>query len=209
MTLPSWITVGRLVLVPVILVLLWLYGESLAQGRPAETLRWTALGFFLLAAVTDALDGILARRLQQETRLGKALDPLADKLLILAMLLALSHVGPPSASLVPRWFAYLMASRDLFLLLGGLFLHAKFQRFQAQPHWTGKVATFLTVFIICGGFLRLERLEGLCAVAASFALFSLGVYCRYGIRSWIRASYLEPCASREHRNQKKAQGFPQ
>ncbi|MGG6294282.1 CDP-diacylglycerol--glycerol-3-phosphate 3-phosphatidyltransferase [Leptolyngbya sp. AN02str] len=99
MNLPTWITVSRLVGVPVLLVLL---------HQPTESLRWLALAIFLVAAGTDWLDGYLARKLNQVTDLGKFLDPLVDKLLVLAPLLSLIQLGQ-----VPAWGVFLILAREL------------------------------------------------------------------------------------------------
>jgi CDP-diacylglycerol--glycerol-3-phosphate 3-phosphatidyltransferase len=99
MNLPTWITVSRLLGVPLLLILL---------RTPTETTQWIALGIFLVAAGTDWLDGYLARRLNQVTDLGKFLDPLVDKLLVLAPLLALIELG-----LVPAWGVFLILAREL------------------------------------------------------------------------------------------------
>jgi CDP-diacylglycerol--glycerol-3-phosphate 3-phosphatidyltransferase len=80
MNLPNLITLSRLLGLPFILYLL---------NQPTPEQRWWALGIFLVAALTDWLDGYLARRLEQVTELGKFLDPLVDKLLVLAPLLSL------------------------------------------------------------------------------------------------------------------------
>lgn len=99
MNLPTWITVSRLLGVPVILALL-------VMPTPARCIG--AAGVFLLAAGTDWLDGYLARRLNQITELGKFLDPLVDKLLVLAPLLALVEMGR-----VPAWGVFLILAREL------------------------------------------------------------------------------------------------
>ncbi|MBD3885435.1 CDP-diacylglycerol--glycerol-3-phosphate 3-phosphatidyltransferase [Phormidium tenue FACHB-886] len=99
MNLPTWITVSRLFGVPLLLYLLY---------QPTEQSRWIAVGIFLLAAGTDWLDGYLARRLNQVTDLGKFLDPLVDKLLVLAPLLALIELGQ-----VPAWGVFLILAREL------------------------------------------------------------------------------------------------
>ncbi|NEQ06444.1 MAG: CDP-diacylglycerol--glycerol-3-phosphate 3-phosphatidyltransferase, partial [Moorea sp. SIO4E2] len=78
MTLPNWITFSRLLGLPFILYFL---------NHPTDQSRWISLGIFLLAAGTDWLDGYLARKLNQITDLGKFLDPLVDKFLVLAPLL--------------------------------------------------------------------------------------------------------------------------
>jgi CDP-diacylglycerol---glycerol-3-phosphate 3-phosphatidyltransferase len=99
LNLPTWITVSRLLGVPFLL-----YGLQ----NPTPTTRWIVLGIFLVAAGTDWLDGYLARRLNQVTELGKFLDPLVDKLLVLAPLIALVALGQ-----VPAWGVFLILAREL------------------------------------------------------------------------------------------------
>lgn len=99
MNLPTWITFSRLLGVPFILYFL---------HEPTAAHRWICLAIFLLAAGTDWLDGYLARKLNQITDLGKFLDPLVDKLLVLAPLLALVELGQ-----VPAWGVFLILAREL------------------------------------------------------------------------------------------------
>lgn len=99
MTLATWVTLSRLIAVPFLL-----YG--LYQPTPAS--RWFSLIVFLLAATTDWVDGYLARKLNQVTELGKFLDPLVDKLLVLAPLLSLVELGQ-----VPAWGVFLILAREL------------------------------------------------------------------------------------------------
>ncbi|MDJ0703399.1 MAG: CDP-diacylglycerol--glycerol-3-phosphate 3-phosphatidyltransferase [Leptolyngbyaceae cyanobacterium MO_188.B28] len=99
MNLPTWITVSRLLGVPIILYVLL---------DPTPTYRWISVIIFLAAAGTDWLDGYLARRLNQITDLGKFLDPLVDKLLVLAPLLALVEMGE-----IPAWGVFLILAREL------------------------------------------------------------------------------------------------
>jgi CDP-diacylglycerol---glycerol-3-phosphate 3-phosphatidyltransferase len=99
MNIPNWITVSRLLGVPLLLYLL---------DQPTQQSQWIALAVFLIAAGTDWLDGYLARRLNQITDLGKFLDPLVDKLLVLAPLLMLIELGK-----VPAWGVFLILAREL------------------------------------------------------------------------------------------------
>jgi len=99
MNLPTWVTLSRLLAIPPIL-----YGLQ----SPTVTSRWVVLGIFLVAAGTDWVDGYLARRLNQVTELGKFLDPLVDKLLVLAPLLSLIELGD-----VPAWGVFLILAREL------------------------------------------------------------------------------------------------
>ena len=99
MTLPNWITFSRLLGLPVLFY--WLH-------NPTVETRIYSLAIFLIAAGTDWLDGYLARKLNQVTDLGKFLDPLVDKLLVLAPLLALIQLGQ-----VPAWGVFLILAREL------------------------------------------------------------------------------------------------
>lgn len=99
MNIPTWITLSRLLGVPLLLVLL---------QAPTAAQRWWAAGIFVVAASTDWLDGYLARRLNQVTDLGKFLDPLVDKLLVLAPLLMLVGLGQ-----VPAWGVFLIVAREI------------------------------------------------------------------------------------------------
>ena len=99
MNIPNWITFSRLLGVPTILYTL---------NTPTNQNLWICLIIFLIASATDFLDGYLARKLNQVTDLGKFLDPLVDKLLILAPLLALIELGK-----VPAWGVFLILGREL------------------------------------------------------------------------------------------------
>ncbi|PSB00841.1 CDP-diacylglycerol--glycerol-3-phosphate 3-phosphatidyltransferase [Merismopedia glauca] len=99
MTIPNWITLSRLLGLPIIL-----YGLHQASS----TWHWACFAIFLLAASTDWLDGYLARKLNQVSELGKFLDPLVDKLLILIPLLALIE-----NQTVPAWGVCLILFREL------------------------------------------------------------------------------------------------
>ncbi|MBE9078660.1 CDP-diacylglycerol--glycerol-3-phosphate 3-phosphatidyltransferase [Romeria aff. gracilis LEGE 07310] len=99
MNLPTWITTIRLLGIPLVLV---------ALQDPTDARRWFSVGAFILFAGTDWLDGYLARRLNQVTDLGKFLDPLVDKLLVLAPLMALVELGQ-----IPGWGVFLILAREL------------------------------------------------------------------------------------------------
>lgn len=99
MNIPNTITFSRLLGVPFILYLL---------QYPSDQNRLICLAIFLIVASTDWLDGYLARKLDQVTELGKFLDPLVDKLLVLAPLLALVALGK-----LPAWGVFLILGREL------------------------------------------------------------------------------------------------
>ncbi|MGF1525055.1 MAG: CDP-diacylglycerol--glycerol-3-phosphate 3-phosphatidyltransferase [Leptolyngbyaceae cyanobacterium] len=135
MNLPTWVTVSRLLGVPVVLILLL---------DPTPTHTWIAVGVFLIAAGTDWVDGYLARRLDQVTELGKFLDPLVDKLLVLAPLLALIELGE-----VPAWGVFIILAREL--TIAGWRVNPAFQA-QTVPGATiwGKAKTVIQIGAIAG-----------------------------------------------------------
>lgn len=124
MNVPNLITTLRLLLLPVFLTLL-------VYRRPAP-----ALAVLLAAALSDALDGLIARRLNQKTAIGSFLDPLADKLLSVSGFVALSFLGP-----IPAWFVIIVLSRDVIISLGALVLYIHDGRLEIAPSLSGKAAT--------------------------------------------------------------------
>lgn len=107
-SLPNILTYGRVAAVPVVAGLLF--------WPEIHWVRWTALGLFALAAITDFFDGYLARAWQQQSSLGRMLDPIADKLLVAACLLVL--VADQTISGVSMWAAIVILCREI--LVSGL-----------------------------------------------------------------------------------------
>jgi cardiolipin synthase len=133
-TVPNVLSYLRLLAVPVFVALH-------LGGRPG----W-ALALFLAAALTDSLDGFLARLLDQQTKLGAFLDPLADKLLMGAALIMLFFEDE-----APLWMVLLVAFRDGAMALGALVVRRKGLEVPAAPSRVGKYAMFaLTCYIVLG-----------------------------------------------------------
>jgi len=124
LTLANRLTILRILVTPVIVVLL-LYRQMGA-----------ALTLFLLAGVTDGLDGLVARSWKQKTALGMVLDPLADKLLLTSTVITLTILKE-----LPRWFAIILVSRDLFLIGGSMLLYMFLGKLGTPPSWLGKLTT--------------------------------------------------------------------
>jgi cardiolipin synthase len=133
---PNRISLLRLLLIGPFVVLL-LNAEGTAHWS-----RWGAFAIFVIMAVSDFIDGQLARRLDQRTRLGAILDPLADKALIICsvVLLSLESVVPPPYA-IPSWVVVAVVGKDLWVLGGFLVLYLATNRFKVQPSWPGKLAT--------------------------------------------------------------------
>jgi cardiolipin synthase len=131
LNVPNALTATRILLAP---VFLWLYLRGSEDG---------ALTAFAVAAGTDALDGLAARLLRQQTRLGAFLDAAADKLLLACALIALAVKGQ-----VPWWLTGLVVGRDVLLAAGSLFLAAHHAPVPVRPTRVGKYATALVALII-------------------------------------------------------------
>jgi cardiolipin synthase len=129
-TLPNLLSFLRLALVPVFLVLI-------IRGEDA----W-ALLVLVVSSTTDFLDGFLARKLGQVTRLGQLLDPAADRLYIFAAL-----IGLASRELVPWWIVLVVLGRDVFMLALGVIL-ANFGFGPLPVHQLGKIATFCLFYAL-------------------------------------------------------------
>lgn len=146
MTTANKITVIRILLVPVFIAEVLYYADT---GR--EWQRLAALITFAVAALSDGIDGYIARRFNQRSVLGAILDPLADKLLLVSGIVLLSrHVGH-GLERIPFWLTMTVIGRDAILLLGLIIVHYICGRMNVRPHLVGKVATVLqmaTVFWI-------------------------------------------------------------
>ena len=107
MNIANQLTVGRVLLVFVFMGIIW------NPWLPLETTLWIALAIFVIASLTDFLDGYLARKYKLVTNLGKFMDPLADKMLVTAAMIALvdlSHVLP--AGVLPAWIVVVILLRE-------------------------------------------------------------------------------------------------
>ncbi|PIE51564.1 CDP-diacylglycerol--glycerol-3-phosphate 3-phosphatidyltransferase [Candidatus Fermentibacteria bacterium] len=129
---PNRLTVARIVMAPVIMILL-----QMGNGLP----RWAALGFFVAAALTDMVDGYLARKYGWISNLGKFLDPLADKLLV-----ALAWIGLARLGLIAQWTTYIIVGREL--LITGLRSIAAYAGVLILPSGLGKWKAAVQMFTV-------------------------------------------------------------
>jgi cardiolipin synthase len=136
LTLANQLTLARLLLVPA-LVILVVYGHN----------GW-ALVTFVVAGLTDALDGLIARRAGQRTSLGALLDPMADKLLLLSTFVVLTLPGLNLTNQIPLWLTVLVISRDVIIVVTVAVVNLAVERFTFYPSVFGKIATF--VYILTG-----------------------------------------------------------
>ena len=183
MTFASKITIARICLVPVYVALAFYYGHTVKIGQPDESLRWWALGVFVLAASSDGIDGWVARRFNQHSKFGAYIDPIADKALLLSGVITLSLVdwGAPGWRL-PLWFAAVVVLRDCIILGGIKILYLNHREVKILPHWTGKITTVAQMVAIGWVMLRVTDISPVypCFVAAVFTIWSSVAYIRQG-----------------------------
>ena len=174
-------------MIPLFVVMAIYYGQSVQRGEPLEWQRFAAIMIFLLASVSDGLDGYVARRYNQRSSLGIILDPIADKGLLLSGVITLSISNwseDPDYGHFPAWFPVLIIARDAVILVGAVVLHLLNGRVQVKPHWTGKIATVLQMLAIGWVMLQLHFLPLIYVVCAAgvFTFVSGIVYVRNGVR---------------------------
>lgn len=171
MNIPNSLTILRILLIPVFIGFMTYrqYGYALAA--------------LLCAGVTDALDGLVARMTNQQTRLGEILDPLADKLLLTSAFLTLAALR-----LVPSWVVILVVSRDVILMLGTVVAHVTNVSIDIRPTVLGKGTTLcqltyvlMVVAMIWRG-VKIGALLPLLVVMVSFTLASGFHYLYRGYR---------------------------
>ena len=151
MGLANWLTIVRILLVPVLVICL-VYNRALL-----------AFGTFVVAGVTDMMDGYIARTRGTKTRLGAFLDPLADKLLLTASFVTLTYKYP---KVLPFWLTAIVLSRDLLLILVAVLIMLTGGQLNPTPTALGKASTvfqMLTVgvaLLVVGGARLLAAAEG-------------------------------------------------
>lgn len=147
MNLPNLITVFRILLAPFFFV------ELVSYQAGQEPHRWAAFWLLTAGVISDALDGFLARILKCQTQLGKFLDPLADKLLLLSGFIGLLWVSELPYN-PPVWFTVAIVFRDLVIVIGLIILTIFSRKPEVKPNMLGKATTFfqmITLLAIVAG----------------------------------------------------------
>lgn len=180
---PNRISILRLLLVGPFVMLL------MNQGDWAYA-RYAAMGIFVVMAASDFLDGILARRLNQKTRLGAILDPLADKVLIVCsvVLLAIPNSAVPGF-LLPNLVMVAIVGKDLWVILGFIVIYLVTDRLRVHPTLAGKATTFGQLVMV--GLILispdLNRLSGSLGSRLAFTVsWIVGGLCIAAIISYTR-----------------------
>ena len=164
-TFPSLLSASR---VPIALAV------SFCVLSEAPDARFWAGWFVLIGVATDFLDGYLARRFHQVSEFGKIIDPLADKIGVGLVFVALAIAGD-----LELWIVLVVILRDLFLLAGAVYIRRR-KRITVQSNWPGKVAVTAMAVLALVSLLRLDELEFFRTLTVWFTMImivlSLAIY---------------------------------
>ncbi len=146
MNLPNKLTILRVILIPFFVIAL------LAQGGNNQTLRFVAAAIFIIASLTDLLDGKIARKYNLVTNFGKFMDPLADKLLVCSALVCFVELGQ-----LPAWMVIIIISRE-FIISGFRLVASDNGVVIAASYW-GKFKTVSQMIMVILLIVRIEALN--------------------------------------------------
>ncbi len=174
--IPNLISFARIALVPLIVLVLLREDYQLA------------LWLFLIAGISDALDGFLAKRFGWESEFGGKLDPAADKLLLVSCFFTLGWIG-----LLPWWLVGLVFLRDVVIVMGWIAYNRRIQRIRARPMVISKVNTFVQILLVLlvvanrlGPFVADSWLQALELLVAMTTVWSGLAYVLYWGKRAIR-----------------------
>ena len=171
MTLASKITLIRVAFIPVYMVLMYL------SGGCSGAWMWGALAVFILASITDFVDGQIARRCNQVSDFGKFLDPLADKLLTIAAMVIFCEWGR-----MPAWALMIVLTRELAVT--GLRLVAVGKGTVIAAGWSGKIKTASTMVGLCVMMVFPETMLVCQIVTAIIVLTTVYSGTEYFVKNW-------------------------
>lgn len=182
------LTIFRIILIPFIAMFM------------AMQIWWLALSLFVIAAITDILDGMLARALNETTLLGACLDPLADKILMISCYSVLAAIKIPFLK-IPLWFVYLVLIKETLLVLGAVYLGVIESVVNVKPTILGKAAAVVQTFFIiwlclCMIFhwVPLKTYHAVFALVITLIIASFFQYILIGYRglmSWFIRDYYQ------------------
>jgi len=173
MNLANILTIIRIFLVPLFII-------SIGYNKPL-----LALSIFAIAGLTDALDGYIARRFNQETLLGKILDPIADKFLLVSSFIFIYNSNFEVR--MPFWYVVIVISRDIFILLGSLVIYLIKGNLKIEPSIFGKATTFFQIVsiitILVANIIPIDKhiIDGTIYISSIFTILSALTYLNMGL----------------------------
>ena len=180
-SLPTKITLIRIILTPIIIFLILIHHEKIQEFGLKSPHTYWILTLFSIAIISDIVDGYLSRKFNLITRLGSFLDPIADKILIISTTLVLTYVdcGNP----LPIYYTTLIVARESIQISGAISIGIISGDITIKHHWTGKIATFLQILMVyCS--LTLESVSfcfSLSLLTSFFAIWSAIMYIHNGL----------------------------
>lgn len=182
LNLANKLSILRILLIPLFVATIMYYTPQ------KDFLRLVAIGIFLVAMATDALDGYIARVKGQRTRLGTFLDPLADKLLLITVFVCLSIVKtlPEQFKLAP-WVVIIVISRDVIIVLGSAIIFVASGKLNIAPTRLGKITTSLQMATVLVLLLQLKFFSPIMYTMIVFTILSGLDYIRIGSRLFNEA----------------------
>ena len=192
MTIPTRITLARLIMSPVFVVLAIKYSSTITLGKPDVLFLYLAMIVFAMAVISDALDGYLARKLNQSSRIGSFLDPIADKTLLLSATITLTFID--CGKLIPIFYTTLILSRELIQISGAIAIGTILGDIKVNHHWTGKFSTFMQVILIYAAFLVPSEsiMLYLSIVGGLFTFISAALYIYAGLSQLPKEAHANP-----------------
>lgn len=149
LTFANKITICRILAVPFFIATILYYTPQ------KDHLRFTALGIFLFAVISDVIDGYIARRHHQKTKAGAILDPLADKLLLISAFICLYKIGVFFDLIrLPIWLVVAVISRDVILLSGSVIIRLSGYEGMIEATPWGKATAFFQILTVMGILLQ-------------------------------------------------------
>ena len=179
MTTANKITIVRILLIPFFVT------EMIYYTRTGDEMhRLIGLICFAVAAISDGIDGYIARRYNQRSELGAFLDPMADKLLLVSGIVVLSFDNGSHLDRIPLWVTTTIISRDLLLLFGAAVIHYTVGVLTVKPRMVGKLATVLQMTMVIWGLLKWDTVwfNRWCVTAAIAAGVAWAFYVWDGMR---------------------------
>lgn len=181
MTTANKVTILRILLIPFFVT------ETVYYVRTGnEVHRLLAVLSFAITAISDGVDGYIARHYKQISELGKILDPLADKMLLLSGIILLSLNNEPYLRQIPLWLTGIIIGRDLLLGIGAIVINLVIGKITIQPRLTGKLATVFQMLVIVWILLKWDFHENFLHIwilgAAIFTVVSSFYYILDGMK---------------------------
>lgn len=162
MNIPNILTIIRLFLVPIFIIVFF---------SSIENALLHSVAIFIIAGITDVLDGYIARKYNLITKWGQVLDPFADKIMQLTVLVCFTIDG-----LLPIWIIIIYGAKELTMIFGGIFLYTKKERVVIPANSFGKSATIIFYLAILSVAIEYEYSTYIFIIAIAFALLAFVQY---------------------------------